>query len=486
MIAAPRSLRRRLLLWIFAGGLLLTLAAGWAVQRYARVAETAEFDANLLAVAYGFATIAEQEAGEINFDWGQVSPRSLMRADPDDGTGVSFRIEDARGGVVADASHRFGGPGHPLNPDRKFPSLEDAPAVPVLLDDGTRAREVCFEFTVRPEDDQPSGGVPPTLTMHAWQRTHEMDDLIARLRGIVATCGLAAVLVGGGGLALLLNRSLAGLDPLRRQLATLAAGDVSQRVDAGSLPSEFLPLVESVNGLVADLRRQMERERRFVADAAHELRTPIATLLLNLELAAEGRSETHGPLPRCLLVVAHMQRLCERLLQLSQMQSGVVAEPSEVDLAEFVQDAVEQTRGKLQERNIGLRLETQAAATSWMADPVLLWVVLTNLLANAAAYAPESTQVRFYVAREEDRLIFEVINLVAAGVDVNCTQAFEAFWRGDGARVLAEGHAGLGLALAATATKAMGGTLGCECTDGCFVARLEVPPQGPSVATHRG
>ena len=191
---------------------------------------------------------------------------------------------------------------------------------------------------------------------------------------------------------------------LRRRLRPLY--DTSNRVrerDAARLdplptqdvPEELLPLVEQINALLARLAASLETERRFVADAAHELRSPVAALALQVQLAERAQSDAARAeaLAELKLGIARAGRLVQQLLDLARLEPGVVSEsPAPVDLALLVRDVIGDfvARADLQGIDLGAEAPPSLVVTGATSE---LRSLLANLVDNALRYAPAHSAV---------------------------------------------------------------------------------------------
>ncbi|HMN22684.1 MAG TPA: ATP-binding protein [Ottowia sp.] len=195
------------------------------------------------------------------------------------------------------------------------------------------------------------------------------------------------------------GRALAPIARLRRQLAARGAGDLAPLPTDG-LPAEVRPLVEEMNGLLARLAAAWQQLADFTADAAHELRSPLAALRLQVQglQRAGSEAERAQATGRLLAGVDRATRLVEQLLALARHDGAARGTPAPVDLAALARHAVHDAAAEARARGIVL------AATG---DPVLtvtgqseaLAVLLRNLVDNALRHAPDGGQVRVLVRR---------------------------------------------------------------------------------------
>lgn len=194
-----------------------------------------------------------------------------------------------------------------------------------------------------------------------------------------------------------------GLRPLRR-IAREVAGRAPDRLvplDASAAPRETAPLLHSLNTLLARVSASMDKERRFTSDAAHELRTPLAAVKTQVQVAMGARdaSQRERALSQALAGIDRSTRLVEQLLALARLEPGAgVLHRRQVRLDEAAAACLAEMAPKAAARRIDLALDGPAVTIA--ADPVLLQVLLRNLIDNAVRHSPDggavsvSTQAR--------------------------------------------------------------------------------------------
>lgn len=205
-----------------------------------------------------------------------------------------------------------------------------------------------------------------------------------------------------------------GLGPLER----LTAG-VKQRspADLSPLspqfaPTEVLPLVAALNSLFERIALARERDRRFAADAAHELRTPLAAIRAHAQVASHAKdtAERDQAISDVLVGVERGTRIVEQLLALARVEHDAIEEEAQpVDMAELARETIALIAPQAVARNIDLGLEVEPgldARVGGNAD--LLAAMLRNLVDNALRYLPEGAWVTVRLARDEGNLLLRV------------------------------------------------------------------------------
>jgi signal transduction histidine kinase len=279
----------------------------------------------------------------------------------------------------------------------------------------------------------------------------------ARQRLLAVLLGFAPVLVGLLALAawLLVSAALRPVDALTRR-----AMEISRLDGDGGLPvvpgdDEIARLARTLDGMLARLREVFERERAFVEDASHELRTPIAVLRGELELAlsvAGDEEEVRRSLRNALGEAERLTRLAEDLLVLARAQAGVLATRREmVDLLDLAR-----AEGRRLAPVLGLRVEVSGDPVVVRADPVLLRQALANLAVNSATAG--ATVLAVMLSHREGWVVVEVAD-DGPGFPVGLLpRLFERFVRG-APRAPGTTGAGLGLAIVKAVVAAHGGTV---------------------------
>lgn len=457
-----KSLRARLVLGFLGATLILLCGAGIAINLQLRHGLYQQFDTDLLKQAHSLAKLSEQYQGGMSFKWEDYDPNMTMTEDPQDGKGYIFMLRsgDGRSSYSADAF------------DGVFPAIEQ-PQGRVIhkeidLPDGTQARYVSFEY-LPPIDDELDCPNPQTATITVARRT---IDIQARMNRIQWT------LLGSGGGAMLLallitlwfvGHSLRTLSPVLRQLDGLGQGDLSRRVQGEALPTELKPLIGSINQLLSGLEARIRRERRFIADAAHEFRTPIAGARANLELltlqrVASGLSGS-DEIRTCLGSIDQLKLVCDRLMLLAGLDDGRYSiEMQELDLLEFIESTAHAFE-KIGER-AGVMIKWTSRHTAMVhTDPVLLNMIVSNLLDNASSYSSPNTPIEVATHVDDGEFSLTIRNSVPNGIEIDGDQAVEPFWRADEARVFGRRHTGLGLAICKSAAEKIGGEFSCGMDD---------------------
>ena len=261
----------------------------------------------------------------------------------------------------------------------------------------------------------------------------------------------------------LVSASMAPVARLSRQVASRQADALDEVAEAG-LPSEVAPLVHELNALFARLRQAFDAQQRFVADAAHELRTPLAALKLQVQGLKRADDEPTRTLAvtRLNAGIDRATRLVEQLLLLARQQasasSGAAASP--VCLADLARQAVADAAERSRAGGIDLGL-VQADTTTLPGHAHALAIALRNLIDNALKHSPPGGAVDVAVVRDGPRLLLSVDD---SGPGIPADQrarVLDRFYRVQGTADEATGS-GLGLAIVKAIAELHGASLSLD------------------------
>ncbi|MFJ4705422.1 ATP-binding protein [Streptomyces anulatus] len=292
-----------------------------------------------------------------------------------------------------------------------------------------------------------------TLTVYAGAPLAAEQEAVNTVRGAMLT-GLPLLLVVVAGVTwLVTRRALRPVEGIRRELAAITASeDLARRVPEPGSRDEIAALARTTNETLTVLEASVERQRRFVADASHELRSPIASLRTQLEVA-EAHPELLD-LPGAVADTVRLQVLAADLLLLARLDAGEKPGSATVELGALVREEVSQRTGD----RIAVGVEVpQGGAFEVNGSRGQLSRVIGNLLDNAQRHAEGSVAVS--VAADGRGVRVEVRDDGAGVPEDERERIFERFVRLDDARSRDDGGAGLGLAIARDVASRHGGTL---------------------------
>jgi signal transduction histidine kinase len=321
-----------------------------------------------------------------------------------------------------------------------LPEVDDESRVTtVVLPDGQAARLVT--------------GRAGEATVHVAGSLDDVEESIgALLRGL-----LVAVPLGAAVLAALVwwlvGRVLRPVEAIRAEADRITATDLDRRVPEPDTADEVARLARTMNAMLDRLAGAAERQRRFVADAAHELRSPLARILTQLEVdrAHPGTADPAATGGTVLAEAARLQRLVDDLLLLARGDAGAldVRSVGPVDLDDVVRSATAARDATIDLRGV--------RPVQVLGEGQQLRRAVDNLVDNAVRHA--ATRVTVALRQDGDSAVLTVADDGAGVPPEDRERVFERFTRLDSARSTPDGGAGLGLAIARDIAQAHGGTL---------------------------
>ena len=298
-----------------------------------------------------------------------------------------------------------------------------------------------------------------------------VDRTVGRVRTALWLAFPFAVLAGAFVTWLLAGRALRPVRAITEQAATITGGTLSERVPVPASGDEIATLATTVNGMLDRLETDDVRRRRFVSDASHELRTPVAVLKSEAEVALRtpDRTDVVALATGVLEESTRMATIIDDLLSLARHDEGMAAPTTEIDLDDIV--LAEATRLR--------RVPVDVSAVSAgrvLGRPDELARVVAHLLDNATRHADDHVAVS--LSSTEDAVTL-VVDDDGPGIPVDHREAvFERFARLDEARSRDAGGAGLGLAVVRGVVQRCGGSVTVESSDlggARFVVSLPAP-----------
>ena len=417
-----RSVRGRLLVWLL--GLLAALlaASGVAAYRTALAIATDAYDRSLLDPALAIAQQLRFDNNAVVLDM----PKAALEALRVDTSDRLFFSVVARGRLVVGQNAL---PPPPAMPPADSPVFYNA----VFL--GEPVRVAAFAVT------SPGG----LVLVQAAETLVKRKRLVERVLEAYAALGVAIFAVALLAVWIGVGRGLAPLEKLRAELATRSHRDL-RPLPEGRAPEEVRPLVHELNELLGRLALSMELQQQFVADAAHQLRTPLAALQAQVD-AARGEAlppalaRTVEQLHAASGRAAHLAR---QLLTLASVDPSAERpfSPEPVDLAQLLQQHVSDWVARADVRHTDLGFELSTAPIR--GEPELIAEAAANLVDNALKYAPEGAVVTVRTGRRDGRSYMEVEDNGPGIPPEERGRVFERFHR---VRGTSGAGAGLGLAI---------------------------------------
>ena len=482
-----RSLRSRLLVGMIGGIALVLILFSLGIYKTIQIALVEEFDVSLAATAWALAASVERDNQEIEIEFdAEKLPefgRGRQRAY------FQFWLES---GKVLRRSPSLGESDLP----RFSGKAEVAVFRPMHLPSGLAGRAVGIRFmpkddAVKPKEPAEPASTEPASTEPASAEavilvvardTADLNGKLQFLRSILA--GAAAVTTV---MALLIatavvRRGLGPLNALAEHIGAVKTEDLTSRIPAAGMPTEMVPVGEKINDLLARLEAAFKRERRFTADVAHELRTPLAGIRSTTEVALSRTrkgDEYREALSDCLAITKRLQTMTDNLLALGRLDSKqrtIDREP--VKLPGLVESCWQEHAKTAQLR--GITFENNLAPDlSCQSSQEILSMVLSNLLENAAHHADDGGRIWVTGHAGPEAVEVTLANTGCRLSQEDASHVFDSFWRWDSARADTGIHCGLGLALVQRLVRILGGSASATVDDaGVFTVRVNLPPAG--------
>lgn len=442
--ARPWSIRRRLLGWLLLPMLAVTAALLMLTWMQARATADAAFDRLLAASARAIAERVVVSDGEPEVDLPYVALELLASGGQDR---VFYRVSGPHEAFITGYAD--------LPPVPPSIRRSDAPRFHETVYRDEPVRVAVLERSLEP------WGLAGTLRVEVVQT---LGERLALARELLLASGLRLlllVIMAAGIAGWAVHRGLAPLHALQAALRRRSARDLTPIADP--VPEEITALVEAINHFMARLGDSLAVLQRFIGDASHQLRTPLAAVQAQLELALrETDPDTRqAALERVLAATQRTSRLAVQLLNLARVApGGAAAVPVAVDLAALAAATAREAVPDALARGLDLGYEGAPADGSGpriAGEPTMLRELLKNLIGNALAYCPRASTVTVRVLAAADATVRLEVEDDGPGIaPAERTRVTERFYRVPG--TASEG-CGLGLAIVRDVAERHGATL---------------------------
>ena len=444
------SIRNKLNITIIAS--MVLLLTGAAIYLYTRVAVQVEqvFDTALYDKAHSLISLTELDEEGLEFDFAE------------DGVMLEFQTalppqyyqlwqENVE---MLIKSPTLGGSDLPL----KGIELGQHRYSDIELEDGRRGRliEISFMPRVEIEDDDEEeefelGEIPPPkqLTLIYARERETLDQVLFIIGSTIFGVVVIVLMISAFLIWRLVGSGLSPLSNLARQVGKIDESNLSARLThSGKQSIEIAPIEDQLNYLLERLQSAFEREKRFSANVAHELRTPLSELKTLAEvgrMVPEDQEQIAEFFHDVGEISSQMEKVVITLLELARSEAGLLrSDPEDIDLASFC-DAIWQHaingfgEGKLLVKNIPEYLVVNT-------DREKFGMILSNLFINAVSYSPEDAEVQISAEIRNDNVVLEVKNACVDLKPEDIVHMKDRFWRKHNVRD-GSGHSGLGLTL---------------------------------------
>jgi len=380
-------------------------------------------------------------------------PSKLSEAYNNPGSRYRYAVRDEAGRVVATSGRRVG-------PLQDFIQLQDRHIYEYRVDAENAnmlGAAIRTDIGQKKFFTQVEQTVPMTQSLHAAVfNEFFMDGGWLGIPFLLAVLGISALTI---------RRSLAPLNELATLATKIDPGHSTLRLPSAGIPTEILPLVSSVNKVLDRLDEGLRQQREFNANAAHQLRTPLAVLGANIDTMADS-----GVAAKLRYDVEVMSRIVSQLLLVARLETLNIRLDERVDLCLTTRQAAENLGPIAISTHKTLEVEEPAAPVIIRGNGFVVNIAISNLIENALNHSPPGKAVRIRVTSGPSVEICDS----GPGIPAESREKiFERFWRGEASK---EG-AGLGLAIVRRIMLALNGTVSvAEAHDGGAQFTLQFPP----------
>ena len=445
--ARPSSLRRRLLLGILLPVVVLIGFNTWRLYHQALEAVSTAYDRTLLASAKSISEQLDVTGYDDDAVVTATVPYSALEIfEADNQSRMFYRVSDQRGRVVSGFEEL------PLWHGR-IPDKPPYAALATFYDGRFRDRDVRVAVLLQPVASQQGRAmvviqVAETLELRRTLARQILEDTLSGQAGLVLVIALVVVVV--------VQSATRPVRQLSGELRARPEGEL-RPIDAPGAPRELLPLVDATNQLMQRLRDLLEQQKRFVRDAAHQLRTPLAVAKVQVQSALRGDVPPHEALQDIGSTVDRATALANQMLSLARVEQFRPDDDSPpVDLAAIARVVALDLSPLVAEKDLDFSLDAPLPAPVRAQDWVLRELV-RNLLHNAIRYSPAGAPLAVAVGSSAGQAVLTVAD-AGPGIDEEQrARLFQPFAAGP-----TSGGSGLGLAICQSIVQALGGSIALQ------------------------
>ena len=450
------TLKNRLVVVLLVGGIFITTLTIWGVGFQVRHQLLEQLDHSLMDKMRLIRSSCIQRKQGVHVE---LSPNLFERIhDASDPEYIRLSLLEPEPRVILESPTLEG-----IDWEIKVPDSESPEVHFVELPDGRKLRAASQRF-VPPRE---SGvGEPVTMSLWAAHGTERVEAAYRRIAGISFVAGVASLLLLAILIRVVVGRNLRFFQELSGCIREVS---LEESVEGGirleNAPSEMMPVIARLNELMARMDRALKNERRFTADAAHELRTPLAGLRNRIELAlSRPRSgeDYQQALIEVLAIEDWLERLVQSLLLLARLEAGT----QRIDYEPLpVTDLIRRSWKPYFERAEESDFEVELVCAPVFEPPrplpiELLEIVCRNLFDNALSYTQPGGTIRVTVSETQPDLSIEVCNEPVTDESMMpIEEVFVPFSRGAQSSDVSERHSGIGLALCRRIVRSLDGEI---------------------------
>lgn len=447
------SIKSRILTWFLLVQSALAVAGSVAVLAYVRSQQLKAFDAELDARMESLVANIEPSNGKLQVDQpDSIPPKHL------------FALVDSKGRTIAQKGL-----------DRLIPVIEDQKVV-TFAHDGKPYRGLQHRsFELLGEDERKA---PPRIGLLYAMPLGLVDTRFYKMIVIVVTTSVVFIFLSALGTWWAVAKGLWPLDQFAHRAAAIDANNWLFEVpEQASTMSELVPLASALLQMMERLKAAFDRERRFLSDASHELKTSVAIQKSTLQLLEQGTptlSEYKQGVARALEDTGRTEKLVASMLRLGASEFGKTVECTSA-LADSLDAAICELGAMAEALHVMITVHG-STAVDVNGDPGELKVVFSNVLENALQHSPTGRRVEVELHTGTNNLVEVSIADSGAGIPAeDLPHIFERFYRMDHSRARKTGGFGLGLAIAKSLVERNHGSIEIQSAPGdgtCVIIRL--------------
>jgi two-component system sensor histidine kinase TctE len=411
---APKSLQRQLTLWLLLP-LALVLGISSIVSYYrALYFANLAYDRSLYRAALALADQVDVDGDRVVANLPQVA-KNLLEYDEEDV--IYYRVSGPNGDMVLGDSN--------LPLPRKLP----VPDEHIFYDshlNGQAIRVVAFSLPIQ------KAAVNGEILVLVAETLSKRGAIVQEIVEEMIIPQLLILLLAASLIFIGIKRGLLPLQRLQDSINQRSHRDLSE-LNAGDAPREIQPLLNAMNNLMGRVRGTMKLQQQFIADASHQMRTPIAGLQTQAELALREKDPEaiHTTLEHVLSSSSRLSHLLSRLLSMASVDPAAGRDPrlNQLNLIELVTKVTSDFVGNARAKKIDLGLDIKVQQATILGDDLMLREMLSNLIDNAINYTPNKGIITVTVEKISDKIQLSVIdNGIGIPLEER-SQVFERFHR---------------------------------------------------------
>ncbi len=350
-----------------------------------------------------------------------------------------------------------------------------------LLPDDKPGRAVSYRFIPRMNDETQTQDEHFIIVVA--RDASQLYDFLGFFRWLMINCSLAVIVLSGFVAAKVTRIGLRPVHTLAGQIESVDEEAFEQSFSAEAYPVELVPICECLNALMERIKSSFQRERRFTADVAHELRTPLAGIQSTIEVCLSRDREPQEyqeALGECLEISKAMNRLVSTLLALSRLENQQITyEIQTISLKSLIDKTWQNFADKAHDKKLSFENlidDSLCCAT----DKNHLGMILSNILDNAVEYCDDQGQIMVKAQHSAGKAILTISNTGCQLKPADTKRVFDFFWRADTARTGTGVHCGVGLSVVRKVAKFLGVKVNADIEQGSvFSIILELPMNQP-------